>query len=64
MSDADEAYLRILRSMTWEQKFRALNDLYWTARELKATGFRIQHPEWSEEEVQEAVRKVMLYGRT
>lgn len=49
---------RILKAMTPSQKLQAAVDLYYAARELKAAGLRLQHPEWSEEKVQEAVLEI------
>lgn len=37
--------------------------LYWSARELKAAAIRSQHPDWSEAEVQAAVRTAFLLRR-
>jgi hypothetical protein len=62
--DYSEERLRILRAMTPEQKLRAANDLYWTAREFKAAGLRHHHPEWTEAEVQEEVRKIFFHARS
>ena len=61
---SDEAYLKILRKMTPEQKLLVAEKMHWDARKLKAAGFRMQHPDWTEEEVQAAVRDMVLYGRT
>ncbi|NUM52516.1 MAG: hypothetical protein HUU46_02625 [Candidatus Hydrogenedentes bacterium] len=61
--EAHDEYIRILRAMTPEQKLRATSNLYWAARDLKAAWFRSQHPEWSEEQVQKAVRDAFLYAR-
>ena len=59
----DEAHIRILRQMTPEQKLKAAERLYWSARELKAAALRVQHPDWSEEQVKKAVRDSFLYER-
>ena len=56
--------LRILRAMTPEQKLRAVERLYLTARALKAAWLRDQHPDWSEDDVQRAVRGIFLNART
>jgi hypothetical protein len=53
----------ILKALTTEQKLNAAAHLYWTARALKAAGFRAQHPEWSEERIQKEVRDVFLFAR-
>lgn len=60
---SDEA-LRILRLMTPTQKLKAAELLYHSARRLKAAALRAQHPEWSESDVNRAVREAFLYGRT
>jgi hypothetical protein len=62
--DYNEERLRILRAMTPEQKLRAANDLYWTAREFKAAGLRYHHPEWTEAQVQEEVRRIFFHARS
>jgi hypothetical protein len=60
----DDEQLKIIRAMTPAQRLRLSKELYWTARKLKAAGFRAQHPEWTEERVQAEVRAVFLYGHT
>ena len=50
--------------MTPEQKLVAANRLYWTAREFKAAGLRMQHPEWTEAQIQEEVRRIFMYARS
>lgn len=59
----DEA-LRIIREMSPAQKLRAAARLYYSARRLKAAALRAQHPEWTESDVNRAVREAFLYGRT
>lgn len=62
--EANDEYLRILRAMTLEQKLRTATRLYWSARRLKAAALRAQHPDWTEEEIERAVREIFLYVRT
>lgn len=64
MSEANDVYLRALRAMTPERKLRAVQDLYHTARALKAVGLRMQHPDWTDEQVERALRDIFLYGQT
>ena len=61
--EAREEYIRILRAMTPEQKLNAAARLYWGARDLKGAWLRSQHPDWTEEQVQKAVRDAFLYAR-
>ena len=56
----DPKILEYIRAMTPEQKLNAAMRLYWSARELKAAGFRHFHPDWSEEEIQKSVRYAFL----
>ena len=56
--------IRILRAMTPEQKLRAAERIYWTARSLKAAWLRAQHPDWSEDQVQHKVREIFRNART
>lgn len=59
---ADEVYWQNLNQMTPAQKLEAFHNLYWTARELKAAGLRMQFPELPEEEIQKKVREIFLYA--
>jgi hypothetical protein len=55
---------RIFQLMRPEEKLRLAERLYYSAREIKAAGLRLQHPEWSEEAVQKKVREIFLYAGT
>ena len=52
--------IAILRRMTPAQRIQAAMSLYETARQMKAAGFRLAHPDWSEEKVSDEVRKAFL----
>jgi len=54
---------RIMRSLSPAQKLRAAEQLYYSARQLKAAALRAKHPDWSEETIQRAVREIFLYAR-
>ena len=54
---------KVLQAMSPAQKLRAAERLYWSARQLKAAALRAQHPDWTEEDVQRAVRQIFLYAR-
>lgn len=56
--------IRILRAMTSEQKLRAMERLYWTARSLKAAWLRKRHSGWSEDAIQREVREIFRNART
>jgi len=55
---------RIYQSMTPEEKLRIAMDLFHCAWDLKLAGLRAQHPDWSENEIEEKVREIFLYART
>ena len=56
--------LRIYRTMKPERKLRIAQALYYSARELKSAGLRMQHPDWNEKTVQDKTREIFLYART
>jgi hypothetical protein len=53
----------VFRAMTPGQRVAAAEQLYWTAREIKAAALRSFHPDWSEERIQQAVKEAFLYAR-
>ncbi|TET54135.1 MAG: hypothetical protein E3J53_01210 [Desulfobacteraceae bacterium] len=55
---------RIFRSMTPEKKLDIALRLYYSARDMKAAGLRMQNPDWTEEKIQTKVREIFLYART
>lgn len=59
-SELSPEYIAILRSMTGAQKLRVAFQMYWGARRLKAEELRQQHPEWSEEQVQQEVKEIFM----
>ena len=59
----DPVQLAVLRRMTPGQRWEVARNLYWSARRLKAAFVRSEHPEWSDAEVEDQVRRVFLYGR-
>ena len=54
----------ILQAMSPAQKLRAAERLYHSARQLKAAALRAEHPDWTEEAIRQAVRKIFLYARS
>ena len=50
--------------MTPEQKLRISLRLYYSAKELKASALRDQHPEWSEEKIGKKVKEIFMHART
>ena len=60
---AEDAALtaELVRRMTPEQKLRAAERLWWSARALKLAALRARHPEWSDEQLARAVRDAFLF---
>ena len=56
--------LAVLRRMTPEQRWRAAHRLYWTLRRHKAAFLRHTHPEWSEAQLEQEVRRSFLHARS
>ena len=63
-SELTPEYVATLQRMTGEQKLKTAFRLYWTAREIKAAGLRQQHPDWTEEQVQQKVKEIFLHATT
>ena len=57
-------YVATLQRMTGQQKLRSAFVLYWGARKLKAANLRQQHPDWSEDQVQQRVKEIFLHAST
>lgn len=56
--------LEIFRRMTPAERWRAAQQLYWTLRRHKAAFLRRQHPEWTDAQVETALRRSFLHART
>jgi len=54
----------ILRQMTPQQKLEVAMNLYYSARELKSAWIRQLHEDWSDQQVEEAVREVFVNARS
>ena len=56
--------VRILQAMEPEKKLKVAQMLYYSAKEMKTAGLKVQHPDWTEEKIEERVREIFLYART
>lgn len=61
---ASSAQLAIFRQMTPERRLSLAEQLYWSARDLKAAWLRTQHGDWSEEQIAREVTRLFLHART
>ncbi len=50
--------------MTPAERLQQAEALYWTARQLREAYERSLHPDWSDDQVREHVRKVFLRAAT
>ncbi|MBE0539992.1 MAG: hypothetical protein IH623_01210 [Verrucomicrobia bacterium] len=56
--------IAMLRRMTPGQRWDAAHRLYWTMRRHKAAFLQSQHPEWTEQQVADEVRRIFSHART
>jgi hypothetical protein len=50
----------IYRAMSGARRLQLAEQMFWSARRLKAAGVRYQHPDWSEDEVTAEVNRIFL----
>ncbi len=63
-SELTPEYIAMLRRLDGRQKLRTAFAMYWGARKLKAAGLRARFPDWSEEKVQQEVKRIFLHATT
>ena len=56
--------IEALRAMSGEKRLRLAEQLYWSARKIKAAGLRYQHPDWPEERINSEVTRIFLNARS
>ena len=61
---ASPAQINILRAMPGEKRLALAEEIYWTARKMKAAGLRAQHPNWREEQVKAEVNRIFVNARS
>ena len=49
--------------MSPEEKFALAAKLFEDAKQIKKAALRDQHPSWSEEQLDQAVIKIFIYGK-
>ncbi len=55
--------IAIYRRMTPAQRWEAAKRLYWTVRDHKTAFMRQVHPEWTDAQLSNEVRRVFLHAR-
>ena len=56
--------ISIFRRMSPERRLALAEQLYWSAREMKAAWLRTHHSDWSEEQLAREVTRIFLHART
>ena len=56
--------IEIYRKMSPAKKLAIMDQLYWTAYELKKSGLKKQHPEWNDDFLKKKVREAFLYAKS
>ena len=56
--------IRVLKSLSPEAKLKLVENMYNSARKLKESALRQQHPQWSKEKVIQKVTEIFLYARS
>lgn len=56
--------VKALRNMSLERRAEIALGFIRSMGQLKAAALRSQHPDWSEQQVVEAVRQCVLHGRS
>ncbi len=62
--NARQIQIEIFKKMSPAEKLKLSMRLYWSARRLKASWLRQQHPDWTEEQVQNKVTEIFRNART
>jgi hypothetical protein len=60
----DPKVVELRRKLTPEQKLATAGKMYLAARQWKAGALRSFHPDWSEEQIWEEVRRIFATTRT
>ena len=61
--EAEAVRRRILRDMSPTQRLDAAMDMFWVAREQKASALQRHNPDWTEERIKRALFEAIVYAR-
>ena len=56
--------IQAFRRMSPGRRLALAEQLYWSARELKAAWLKQQHPDWLPERISDEVTRIFLHART
>jgi hypothetical protein len=62
--NARQVQIEIFTKMSPAEKLKLSMSVYWSARRLKASWLRQQHPDWTEEQVLSKVTEIFRNART
>ncbi len=54
--------IAIFKAMSPSQKLNLMTQMYFDARALKRAGLKMQHPDWTADQIETKVREIFLYG--
>jgi hypothetical protein len=61
--DPSPEQIEVYRGMPGARRLKMAEQMFWTARRLKAAGVRHQHPDWPEDQVIAEVNRIFLHAR-
>jgi Rv0078B-related antitoxin len=62
--DPSPEQIEIYRRMTPGRRLEIAEQMYWSARRMKAAWLRTQHPDWSDSEVGAEVTRIFSHARS
>ncbi len=62
MSAKKDQQLEIIKGMSPAKRLRLAEQLYLSARQVKAAYLKTLHPDWDEEQIQRTVREWLIYA--
>ncbi|HEX5218567.1 MAG TPA: hypothetical protein VFZ59_03280 [Verrucomicrobiae bacterium] len=61
--DPSPEQIAIYRKMPGARRLKLAEQMFWFARDLKTSGVRHQHPDWTAEQVRTEVNRIFLHAR-
>jgi len=62
--EQDKEQLAILKKMSGAERLKAAMLLNIEARKIKAAYLKMRHSDWSEDKINDEVKRIFLYART
>jgi hypothetical protein len=61
--DSERSRLLLVGAMSPARKLEIATQLYWAARDMKRAGVHRLHPDWTDEQIESAVRDIFMHAR-